>query len=154
MAAWVLRRAAPRALSAVEAERPVARDFHQVIARAGTSPARTPWHRLPSIESVRPGDVFAWLRPPKWPSHNTGHVGFVLSRAERVALVPGAYAVRVVDATSLPHQNDTRPVDGVGGFGEGTLLFMTDEAGRPTAYGWFGTESRAVVLTKIVLGRL
>jgi hypothetical protein len=154
MAAWILRRGAPRALAALDSERPVARDFHQVIARAPAVPDRTAWHRLPNIESLRPGDLFAWVRPPKWPSQSTGHVGFVLSRAERVALVPGAYAVRVVDATSLPHQNDTRPADGAGGFGEGTLLLMTDEAHRPTAYGWYGTESRVVVVTKIVLGRL
>jgi hypothetical protein len=154
MAAWILRRAAPRALAAVTSERPVARDFYQVISRAGPAPFRAVWHRLSGVSEIRPGDVFAWVRPPKWPSHNTGHVGFVLSRAEPVAVVAHAYAVRVVDATSLPHQDDTRSADGVGGFGEGTLLFLTDGDGRPTAYGWYGTESRAVIETRIVLGRL
>ena len=154
MAAWILRRAAPRALAAVAAERPVARDFYQVIARAGPAPYRTAWHRLSGVSELRPGDLFAWVRPPKWPSRNTGHVGFVLSRAEPVAVVPQAYALRVVDATSLPHQDDTRAADGAGGFGEGTLLLMTDADGKPTAYGWYGTESRAVIETKIVLGRL
>jgi hypothetical protein len=154
MAAWVIRRAAPRALAAVGKERPLARDFYRAIESGGLKTPRQGWLRLQSIADVRPGDVFAWLRPPDWPPRNTGHVGFVVGEPQPVPAIPGAYAVRIVDATSLPHQEDTRDADGEGGFGEGTLLFLTDTAGEATAYGWFGTASPALVVTKVLFGRI
>jgi hypothetical protein len=62
--------------------------------------------------------------------------------------------VRAIDATSVPHQSDTRGWPGDGGFGTGTLLFLTDRSGAPTHYGWFGTESPGVVETRIAIGRV
>lgn len=153
MAAWIVGRASPAARAALASDRPVARDFYDIIARAGTTPRRRGWQRLGSIDAVRPGDVFAWRRPAGWPPRNTGHVGFVLTRPQAVPAIPGAYALRIADATSLPHQNDTRHGANGGGFGEGTLIVMT-ERGQATAYGWFGTDSRAVVQTAVVFGRL
>jgi hypothetical protein len=154
MAAWVLRRAAPRALGAISRARPVARDFHRVIAKAPTGRGRGGWQRLAQLGEARPGDVFAWVRPPDWPRRNTGHVGFVLAPPVRVPWLEGAWAVRIADATSAAHQDDTRERDPDGGYGEGTLMFLTDAAGRATAYAWYGTYSEAVVMTDIVFGRL
>lgn len=154
MAAWILERAAPRALSAIHRERPVARSFHDVIARSPTDQARRGWRRLAHVEEARPGDVFAWRRPPEWGNRITGHVGFVLERARPVPQWEGAYTMRIVDATSLPHQDDTRTRGGPGGYGHGTLLFMTDGDGQVHSYGWFGMNSRGVVVTPVVFGRV
>lgn len=154
MGAWFLRKAAPVARKALDKGRPVARDFYRHIARASTHRTRKGWRRLAHIEDVRPGDMFAWIRPPGFPSRNTGHMGFALEPARPVPGQPGAYTLRIFDATSLPHQDDTRQRGDGGGIGAGTILFLTDDGGRGTAYGWFGLESRGVIETDIVFGRL
>lgn len=153
MAAWVVRRAAPLARRAVASPRPVARDFFRAIERAPVGGVRNGWTRLASLADARPGDVFAWLRPPDWPRRNTGHVGFLLAPPAQVPGVPGAWALRIADATSIPHQDDTRPWPGDGGYGEGTILFFADARGRPTHYGWHGTRAGATAQTQIVVGR-
>lgn len=154
MMAWFLRRAAPVARGALGKGRPVARDIYRHIARTPTRRSKQGWQRLAHIEDVRPGDLFAWIRPPNFPSRNTGHTGFALEPARPVAAWPGAYTLRILDATSLPHQDDTRDPEGEGGIGEGTILFVVDEDGRGTAYGWFGRRSRGVIATDIVFGRI
>jgi hypothetical protein len=154
MAAYIIAKVAPAARKALTRERPVARDFYHVIRDAPTRGHRDGWRRLRTITDVRPGDVFAWKRPKDFPSKNTGHVGFVLEAPTPYPEVPGAYLVRIADATSLPHQDDTRERDGDGGFGHGTILFLTDESGQGTAYGWFGARSRGVIETPIAFGRL
>lgn len=154
MSAWILARAAPRALAAIGRARPVARDFVRTIERAPTAHSVRGWQRIEPISEVRPGDVFAWRRPRGFPSRNTGHVGFVVEAPIPISGFPGAYAVRIADATSYGHQEDTRRDDGVGGFGMGTLVFLTDSEGRGTHYGWHGTRSAGYVTTPIVFGRV
>jgi len=154
MAAWVLRRGAPAALESMGRERPVARDFHRAIDSAPTDRARRGWLRLERLADARPGDVFAWVRPPNWPRRNTGHVGFVVEPPREVPELPGALAVRILDATSVPHQDDTRDPEGEGGIGMGTIVFLVDDAGRPTHYAWHGTASRWAVETRIAVGRV
>lgn len=154
MAGWMLRKIAPRARKAMDKGRPVARDFYRKIKRSPTRRARDGWRRLAHIEDVRPGDMFAWERPPGFPSKNTGHVGFAIEPARPVPEWPGAYTLRIVDATSLPHQDDTRRRKDGGGIGEGTILFMTDGDGRGIGYGWFGRRSRGVIVTDIGFARL
>lgn len=154
MMGWFLRKVAPVARKSMDKGRPVARDYYRKIARSSTKRPKGGWQRLRHIEDVRPGDVFAWIRPPGFPSRNTGHTGFALAPAEPVPELPGAYTLRILDATSLPHQDDTRTYDGGGGIGEGTILFMVDENGRGIAYGWHGRRSRGVIMTDIVFGRL
>jgi hypothetical protein len=154
MAAWVLRRAARGAMRAIVRERPVARDFVRAIEAAPIGRSRGGWQRLGHIEEVRPGDLFAWRRPRGFPSRNTGHVGFVVNAPAPVPGLPGGYAVRIADATSRAHQDDTRAADPDGGFGLGTLVFLTDGEGHGTHYGWYGTESEGFVVTPIVFGRV
>ena len=155
MTNWILKRVAPRAFAAVGRDRPVARSYWRVISKAPTGRSRRGWTRLAHIEDVRPGDVFAWPRPKHWPKGgNTGHVGFALGQPKPVEGHPNFYTLRIIDATSLPHQDDTREMEGEGGFGEGTLLFETDGHGKATAYGWFGTRSAGVIRTDVVFGRL
>jgi hypothetical protein len=154
MAAWVMRRAAPRALATLASSRPVARDFAHAIERAPIDRARAGWQRIPRVADVLPGDVFAWRRPRGLPSKATGHVGFVLDRPRAVPGIPGAWAVRIADSTSFGHQDDTRADDPDGGFGIGTLVFRTDARGRATSYGWGGTKTEWYVVTPIVFGRV
>lgn len=154
MTAWVLRRTAGGAMRAITRERPVARDFVRAIERAPTTRSRGGWQRIERVADALPGDLFAWRRPRGFPSRNTGHVGFVIHQPTPVPGMPGAYAVRVADATSLGHQDDSRAGDPDGGYGEGTLVFLTDAEGRGTHYGWFGTASEGYVVTPIVFGRV
>lgn len=140
MVGWILQRSAPRARRAVPGTRPVARDFFHTIAKAPTTRARKGWQRI-HVSEVMAGDTFAWLKSPISTSKITGHVGFAVGPAHPVDGWPGAYAIRIVDATRLPHQDDTRVADGEGGFGFGTMVFVTDAAGDEViAYAWFGTE--------------
>ena len=132
----------------------MARDFYRAITRAPTARPRAGWQRLANIADARAGDVFAWLRPTDWPPRNTGHVGFLLAAPAPVPWLAGAYVVRIADATSVAHQDDTRANDPDGGYGEGTLMLLTDGAGHATAYAWHGTFSGASVQTDIVFGRL
>jgi hypothetical protein len=154
MAAWVLRQAAPLAMRRIARERPVARDFVQAIESAPEGRARAGWQRLARIDDALPGDLFAWRRPRGFPSHNTGHVGFVLDRPLPVPGMPGAWAVRVADSSSFVHQDDTRERDPDGGFGIGTIVFLADARGHGTHYGWYGTVSEGYVVTPIFFGRV
>lgn len=154
MAAWIMRRAAPTALKTLASSRPVARDFAAAIERAPTTRAHKGWQRIASLADVMPGDVFAWRRPRGMPSKNTGHVGFVVERPVPVPEMPGAWAVRIADSTRGYHQADARHDDPDGGFGIGTLVFLTDADGNVTHYGWSGTASEWYVTTRIVFGRL
>ena len=154
MTAWILRRTARGAMRAITRERPVARDFVRAIERAPVGRSRGGWERVDRLESAMPGDLFAWRRPRGFPSRNTGHVGFLLNVPAPVAGMAGAFAVRIADATSLGHQDDSRQDDPDGGFGIGTLVFLTDASGQGSHYGWFGTESEGYVTTPIVIGRV
>ena len=155
MVQWILRRTSrPSVRGLPSSRRALAADFVRLIERAPTDRFRRGWQRLEHIDEVRPGDVFAWRRPRGFPSRNTGHVGFVTARPEPVHGMPGAYAVEVADATRSTHQNDSRPWPGDGGFGIGTLAFLTDGHGQGTHYGWGGTYSGGYVVTPILFGRV
>lgn len=155
MAGWVLDRASPRSVRHLAStQRPLAEHFVRTIERAPTDRFARGWQRVDDIREVRAGDVFAWRRPPNFPSRNTGHVGFAIDAPRRVLGLPRGYAIRVADATGSGHENDTRPWPGEGGFGIGTLVFLTDDQGRGTHYGWFGTRSSGYVVTPILFGRV
>ena len=142
MTNWVLARSAPKALAALDKERPVASTYARTIQRA--SSRRNPenhWRRIRDIRDVRQGDIFAWEHPKDFPSRNTGHVGFVLSDAEPLPGIENAYLLRILDASSYTHEDDTREEEGPGGFGAGTLLFVTDDDGAVVGYGWRGRHS-------------
>lgn len=155
MANWLVKRVSPEAFHAVERERPVAVSYVRIIDKAWRSSYRRGWKRIERMEDVLPGDMFAWRRPEWFPEANiTGHVGFFLERPRRVESIPGAWEARIVDSTSEAHKDDTRPVEGEGGWGTGVMLFFTDESGEVIGYGWHGDESDELVETHIAIGRI
>jgi hypothetical protein len=158
MTAWVLRRSAPQAHSAVleraRSKRPLARDYYYRIAATKPGKARWGWQRVARVDEAQPGDVIAWLKPDVLRSPYTGHVGFVMAPPEPLPDAPGAYLVRIADASSYQHQDDSRATTGNTGFGFGTILVQADpETGAPIAYGWFGQYSRWVLPAKMAIGR-
>lgn len=150
MATWVLARSAPRARRSLGSGRPVARTFARTIARAPTERAQRGWRQLDHVAEVRPGDVLAWERPPAMRSRNTGHVAFVVNAP--VEVHEGVWALRILDSTSLAHQDDTRR-PGASGTGRGTMTFAVDADGRAEAYGWVGTRSMGYIETPVRFGR-
>ncbi len=154
MVGWILRRTAPRAFGAVGSRRPLARDFYRAIARAPSNRPSRGWQRVDSIEDVRPGDVFALPRSATSDTDETGHVGFVVSVPEREGALPHAFAMRVADATAVPHADDTRDEDGAGGFGFGTMVVMLDETGDAIGYLWAGPDGPELTPALVLFGRV
>jgi hypothetical protein len=158
MAAWVLRRAAPAAWHGVKQRsatgRIVARDFVRQIASVREGKPAWAWERVARVEDARPGDVIAWLKPARWVSNVTGHVGFVMEAPKPSARIDGGHLIRFADASRYHHQDDSRAEEGRDGFGVGTILLIRDpETGAPVAYGWHGDQSAWISETQIVIGR-
>ncbi len=158
MAAWVLSRATPVAHQTVMEKngvgRPVAANYHDVIARAPTDHAAGGWQRIPRIEDVRPGDVLAWRRPPSVLSTNTGHVAFVVGKPRRIAPGRNYFEVRVADSTSVLHLDDSREKPRHSGFGYGTMSFGVDpKTHQGLSYGWMGGATPWYPKTEIEFGR-
>jgi hypothetical protein len=158
MASWVLRRAAKRAHAAVLHQsgggRPLARDFYWSIKRTRIGKDSYGWQRVARVSEAVPGDLIAWLKPEIVRSSNTGHVAFVIEAPRPVPDIPNAYLLRIADASSYQHQDDSRAESGRTGYGTGTILVLADpNTGEPAAYGWFGLQSRWVLESKIAIGR-
>jgi hypothetical protein len=158
MASWVLRRAARRAHAAVlhqsSGGRPLARDFYWSIKRTPIGRDGYGWQRVARVNEAMPGDVIAWLKPAILRSPNTGHVAFVVEPPVPVPDLPNGYLLRIADASSYQHQDDSRAESGRTGYGTGTILVLADpNTGEPSAYGWFGLQSRWVLESKIAIGR-
>jgi hypothetical protein len=157
MAAWILARTAPAARSALGVDKPLARDFYQTIERARTDRPERGWQRLTDVAALAPGDVFAWLKPEMFKQRaNTGHVGFAIGEPRRHPKYGGVWLVRIADATTELHGDDSRSPGGEGGFGTATIAFLVDANGAPRAYGWYGEaqDPATFVPTQIVLGRV
>jgi hypothetical protein len=157
MAAWILERTAPTARRAIGVGKPLARDFYRTIERAGTDRPDRGWQRLTDVAALAPGDLFAWLKPVMFKQRaNTGHVGFAIGKPWRHPRFAGVWLVRIADATTELHGDDSRPPGGEGGFGTATIAFLVDAAGAPRAYGWYGEaqDPATFVPTDIVLGRV
>lgn len=154
MTQWVLKKAAPIAARAAAwklKRRPLAADFYRRIASVPVGEARHGWRRVQSITDAQPGDVIAWLKPKIIRSPYTGHVAFIALPPVKVTGYSDAYLVRVIDSTSLLHDEDTRV--GRSGFGMGTILVVVDpSSGVPRAYGWAGLKWRGFE-AKMALGR-
>ncbi len=158
MAAWVLSRATPLAEQTVLKRngvgRPVAANYHDVIAQSPVDHAAAGWQRIARIEDVRPGDVLAWRRPPSVQSTNTGHVAFVVGTPKRIAPGRNYFELRVADSSSVLHADDSRERPRRSGFGYGTMSFGIDpKTHRALSYGWTGGGTVWYPKTPIEFGR-
>jgi hypothetical protein len=158
MTAWVLARAAPAAHRAlverIGGARPLARDFYRQIEAVPAGGAARGWARVARVADAQPGDVVAWLRPAVVQSANTGHVGFIVEPPRAIEGAPNAFSVRIADASSYQHEDDSRAGTGRTGFGLGTILVVADPTtGAPVAYGWFGRYSPWILATRMGIGR-
>lgn len=152
---WILEREAPLARLHSYAPRPTAKDFVEAIKRAPARGTRGGWQRVDRIEDAEAGDLFAWTIPQNFPESDlTGHTGFIVRKPRRLPGLEGVYSVRIADSTTVPHQDDTRPRGGEGGFGRGTILIKADDARRPAGYGWFGPSFPVTVDAPIGIGRV
>jgi len=157
MAAWILDRTAPAARRAIGVDKPLARDFYRTIERARSDRPDRGWQRLTDVAAVAPGDLFAWLKPEMFKQRaNTGHVGFAIGKAWRHPRFAGVWLLRIADATTELHGDDSRPPGGEGGFGTATIAFLVDASGAPRAYGWYGEAQppETFVATEIAFGRV
>jgi hypothetical protein len=157
MAAWILERTAPAARRALGVNKPLARDFYRTIERSPTDRPDRGWQRLTDVAALAPGDLFAWLKPEMFKQRaNTGHVGFAIGKPWRHPRFASVWLLRIADATTELHGNDSRPPGGDGGFGTATIAFLVDARGAPRAYGWYGEaqDPATFVPTQIVLGRV
>jgi hypothetical protein len=158
MVAWVLSRAAPGAYRSLRERagdrRLVARDFYRHIASVRAEQPLWAWARVPRVSEAQPGDVIAWIKPDIIRSPYTGHVAFIVERPVPVADQPATYLVRIADASSYQHQDDSRAGTGRTGFGFGTILVATDpNTDAPLAYGWVGVRSAWIFPTDMAIGR-
>jgi len=154
MTTWLLKRSAPRARAAIASARPVARDYYRAIAKAPLARARGGWQRLPHVSAARPGDLFAFLRSPISTSKIAGHVGVIVGHPVAIPGWPNAWAVRIADSTRGGHGDDVRATDADGGFGIGTMVFVTDADGVVQHYGWIGLDSPWLMPTTVLFGRV
>ena len=84
-----------------------------------------------------------------------GPVMAVIRRvAARLRSTRYVHNTRIVDSTSIPHGDDTRPRAHRSGFGYGTIVVHYDDPrGEATGYGWYGLPTRLDFRTHLALGR-
>jgi hypothetical protein len=106
----ILEKVAPEAGKAIRHKghkRPLAADFVSLFATL-PSAGWGRWLPVGKAQDLQPGDLIAWLKPPKNKGTDTGHVMVVRRpptvNPERV----DEYLVVIIDATSSPHAQDTR----------------------------------------------
>jgi hypothetical protein len=97
-------------------------------ASANGASANGAWASIPSLMDARPGDIIAWRKKEIRKGSTTGHVCMVASHPEPIG--EGLVKVQLIDSTTDPHENDTRPV-GTNGVGSGHRTFVVDTSGQP-----------------------
>ncbi len=147
---WILQQTAPTAYAELKAERPRVIEYVKALKAIPYDKPSPGWRRVKKIEDAEPGDVIAWPTPDWYPSDASGHMGIVYGKPEKVS---GGYLIRIADATSYPHGEDSR--EGGTGFGFGTILVTVDpDTGEGTGQGWTGRYSaNTVIKTPIYVGR-
>ena len=153
LACLILSSSAPESLAAVPVDprhsHARAKNFCNTFLRAPTDRPRNGWLRVRRVIDARPGDFIAWKKDPMPPKGNTGHIVMVLERPVREA--DGTVRVRVLDASSGRHANDSRK-KGETGIGTGTLWFGVDGSGAPVSVYW-SSRKRPPVRCPIAIGR-
>jgi hypothetical protein len=112
-------------------KRPLAMDYEKFFAAASAeSNEKSRWQRVERLADARPGDIIAWRHEKPRPG-NTGHV--VIVDQAPVVEKDGLVRVVVIDSTTRPQVDDTRP-DGTSGVGRGSMWFVVDKEGRAVAH--------------------
>jgi hypothetical protein len=131
---WLVRSTAPAAYDFVpiEYQRPYPRAFMywQMFNAIGNGASIPNWTAVRRLAEVAPGDIIAWTFEPE-SQGDSGHV--LLVAAPPVINSNGTVAITVFDASSVPHNDDTRRYP-PGGVGRGTILFQVDAQGAGTAF--------------------
>lgn len=140
-----------RTLVAATVARPVAKSFETFFRSIATSAGR--WRRVLRVQDLVPGDVIAWLEPPKIQSTNTGHV--LIVRAAPMQRAPGEWVVPIIDSTESPHgPSDSRYAKNATGLGTGSIVLLVDGGGAPTGYRWSTSSGSMPYTTAVALGHV
>lgn len=110
----------------------------------------THWKVISNLMDAQPGDIIAWRNKEIQPNRNTGHI--VIVTEPPVPLDNNIISVRILDATSSRHDNDTRPPK-TNGVGQGTIRFQVDSSGSPSGLYWSSRQSEPKYKA-IAIGRL
>lgn len=158
---FVLKHSAPSAWQSLEATtqiyepgvaRPLAKHF--VYYFDEDLATMKGWRAVHRVESLRPGDIIAWLTPEDSDSKNTGHVMIVASKPTPDPALAHEFAIRVIDSTHSGHGGgDPRKPSGPSGLGTGVINLIEANDGTPYAYRWKGNESTRIYETTIRLAR-
>jgi hypothetical protein len=153
---YALQKISPEAyaelpISKQSSKRPLAQDFYTLFSHS--TKKSTHWERIRKVSHVRAGDIVVWLRPSDSDSKNTGHVMIVKSQPSVNPRQTNEFLIPVVDSTSSPHAQDSRP-KGQTGLGVGVIGAIVDSKGEPIAYHWRGGESKREEKTPIAFGRI
>jgi hypothetical protein len=136
LVSYLLRKEMPEHYKAVPTPKPFrhprAVEFYETFTAAPAEPKPGDrWQRIDRLADARPGDVVAWRKPVIRETGVTGHI--VLFDSTPKPLGENLFEVVVIDSTSRPHKDDTRPAD-VTGVGRGTIYLKTDDSGCPIAF--------------------
>lgn len=148
---YAMKRADPGAFAALADERPVTSTFYTHVIGSGSIPGRGGWMRILPPRDLRPGDIIVWPRDST--DDQNGHIMIVAEVPEENPERAGELLVRVIDATSSRHADDTRG-PGESGLGAGTVGIMTGPSGLAVGYFWRGGESRALQETEMAFARI
>jgi hypothetical protein len=134
LSAFILPRVDTAAFHAVELadrpDHPRARAYYDIFAAAPTNAASSSngWVRVARVADLLPGDFVAWRKTELTEGKSSGHIVIVDSVPE--AEDDGSWRVAIIDATTKPHAQDTRPA-GTGGVGRGILWITVGDDGGP-----------------------
>jgi hypothetical protein len=127
----ILRKVAPHQLASIAIEESKSRqrawEFYEAFTKAATTDVPG-WRAIPHLADAQPGDLLARRNKEILPTESSGHVMVIDSVP--VEEQPGRFRVIVIDSTTRPHADDTRPA-GTSGVGRGTIWIDTDEHGHP-----------------------
>ena len=125
---WLLKNELPDHLAGIPASpghrRPLAADYQQAFAAGAKG-----WQAVAQVKDLRPGDVVAWRYAAPKPGGPTGHVVIIDSEARPEGA--DRFQITVIDATSIPHDEDTRTNGD--GLGRGSIRLRTRADGSAEA---------------------
>jgi hypothetical protein len=108
-------------------------DYYDIFKTIPYGQTAYGWKRIERVADLRPGDVVVWKKLDG--SSTFGHAFLIASVPARDSRWSGAYQVRITDATSTPHSNDSRGSGG-SGVGAGEMLLRAGSTGRLYKLAW------------------